>query len=74
MVGEWEVGANVKPAKSISEETSRGFSFFIFMYVLFSTVLHLLPLRFHCVGGSWDRILALAVRFSNHTARSHPFV
>jgi hypothetical protein len=28
MVGEWEVGANVKPAKSISEETSRGFLFF----------------------------------------------
>jgi hypothetical protein len=26
-----------------------------FMYVLYSTVLHLPPLRFRCVGGCWDR-------------------
>jgi hypothetical protein len=26
-----------------------------FMYVLYSTLLHLPPLRFHCVGGCWDR-------------------
>jgi hypothetical protein len=24
-------------------------------YVLYSTLLHLPPLRFHCVGGCWDR-------------------
>ncbi len=27
----------------------------IFFYVLYSTLLHLSPLRFHCVGGCWDR-------------------
>ncbi len=26
-----------------------------FFYVLYSTLLHLLPLRFNCVGGCWDR-------------------
>jgi hypothetical protein len=26
-----------------------------FFYVLYSTLLHLPPLRFHCVGGCWDR-------------------
>ncbi len=25
------------------------------MYVLYSTLLHLPPLRFHCVGECWDR-------------------
>jgi len=39
---------------------------------------HLPPLRFHCVGGCWDRTqdfvatLALAVRRSNHSEGSHP--
>ncbi len=47
-----------------------------FFYVLYSTLLHLPPLRFHCVGGCWDRTrtvatLALAVRQSNYSARSH---
>ncbi len=28
---------------------------FFFMYVLYSTLFHLPPLRFHCVGGCWDR-------------------
>ncbi len=28
---------------------------FFFKYVLYSTLLHLPPLRFHCVGGCWDR-------------------
>jgi hypothetical protein len=28
---------------------------FFVMYVLYSTLLHLPPLRFHCVGGCWDR-------------------
>jgi len=39
-------------------------------YVLYSTLLHLAPLRFYCVGGCWDRnpstlaTVALAVRKS----------
>jgi len=48
-------------------------------YVRYSTLLHLPPLRFHCVGGCWDRTLdsylrlrQLAVRRSNHSARYHP--
>ncbi len=53
----------------------------IFLYVLYSTLLHLLPLRFHCVGASeyagiieprTVAVFALAVRRSNHSARSHP--
>ncbi len=49
-----------------------------FFSVLYSTLLHLPPLRFRCVGGCWDRtagqlrLTALAVRRSNHSARSHP--
>ncbi len=30
------------------------FGFFLF-YVRYTTLLHLPPLRFHCVGGCWDR-------------------
>jgi hypothetical protein len=29
--------------------------FLIFFYVLYSTLLHLPPLRFYCVGECWDR-------------------
>ncbi len=48
-----------------------------FLYILYSTLLHLMPLRFHCVGGCWIEpttvaTLALAARFSR--ARSHPQV
>ncbi len=32
----------------------RGIIKFVF-HVLYSTLLHLPPLRFHCVGGCWDR-------------------
>ncbi len=28
--------------------------FDFFMYVLYTTLLHLPPLGFHCVGGCWD--------------------
>jgi hypothetical protein len=28
---------------------------FFFFNVQYSTLLHLPPLRFHCVGGCWDR-------------------
>jgi hypothetical protein len=29
--------------------------FFKIFYALYSTLLHRPPLRFHCVGGFWDR-------------------
>ncbi len=42
---------------------------FDFFYVLNSTLLHLPPLRFHCVGGCCDRTQdCCAVRRSNHWA------
>ncbi len=31
------------------------FLWIFYFYVRSSTLLHLLPLRFHCVGGCWDR-------------------
>jgi hypothetical protein len=43
--------------------------FWGFFYVLHSTLLHLLPLRFHWIE---PRNVALAIRRSNHSARSHP--
>jgi hypothetical protein len=48
--------------------------------VLYSTLLHLPPLRFHCAGGCWDRkprtvaTSALAVRRSNHSVTSQPLL
>ncbi len=45
----------------------QGDFFDFFPYVLNSTLLHLPPLRFHCVATS-----ALTVRRSNHLVRSHP--
>ncbi len=32
-----------------------GFLAIFYFYVRYSTLLHLPPLRFHCVGGCWDR-------------------
>jgi hypothetical protein len=48
-----------------------------FFNVLYSTLLPLPPLRFHCVGDAGIEFrtvttLALAVRRSNRSARSHP--
>ncbi len=37
------------------------FEFFSF-YVQYSTLLHLPPLKFHCVGGCWDRTQELRPR------------
>jgi hypothetical protein len=34
--------------------------------VLYSTLLHLQTLKFHCVGGCWDGTRTLGVRWSNH--------
>jgi hypothetical protein len=56
----------------------RHFLYFILHFsLLYSTLLHLPPFRFHCVGGCWDLTqdscdLGLAVRHFNHSARSHP--
>jgi hypothetical protein len=63
-------GGNVTVRYSVTE------GFLEFFYVLYSTLLHLPPLRFHCDGGCWDRTRtvvtsALAVRSSNQSARSH---
>jgi hypothetical protein len=33
---------------------------FLFMYVLYSTLLHMPPLRLHCVRGCWDRTQEVA--------------
>ena len=48
------------------------------MYILYSTLLYLPPLRFHCVGGCWDEAQdcgdfgsgtwAVTVRHSNQSA------
>jgi hypothetical protein len=45
-----------------------------FSTTVYSTLLHLPPLRFHCVEGCWGivAISALAVRHYNHSAKSHP--
>jgi hypothetical protein len=53
-----------------------GFFWLFFSISLYSTLLHLPPLRFHCARGCWTArtvaTSALAVRRTNHTARSHP--
>ncbi len=56
--------------------------FFFFLHVLYSTLLNLPPLRFHCVGGCWDRTQdwcdlwhwqsEQTARSHSHMARSHP--
>jgi hypothetical protein len=41
---------------------------YFYFFVLYLTLLHLPPLRFHCADGCWDRTVAtgaLAVRRSN---------
>ncbi len=53
-----------------------GFFGIISLYVRYSTLLPLPPLRFHCVGGCRDLTqnccdFALTARRSNHSARSH---
>jgi hypothetical protein len=45
---------------------------FIFFYVRYSTQLHLPPLRFHCVGGCWDRTQDCCdIGIDSHSTRSH---
>ncbi len=42
--------------------------FFNFFFVLSSALLHLPPLRFHCVGGCWERIDKGVGEEPNHMA------
>jgi hypothetical protein len=37
-----------------TKRTAEGF-FWDFFHVLYSTLLHLPPLGFHCAGGCWDQ-------------------
>jgi hypothetical protein len=48
---------NVQPINRIILKISIIYfkGFLGFFAVLYSTLLHLPPLRFHCVGGCWDR-------------------
>ncbi len=62
-----------------SQKWKGDFFDFFFFYVRHSTLLHLPPLWFHCVGGCWNRTqdscdygIFLAVGRSNHLASSHP--
>jgi hypothetical protein len=32
-----------------------GLDFYVFLHLPYLTLLHLPPIRFHCVGGCWDR-------------------
>ncbi len=45
--------AGTSPAISVGKRTALPKIWGFFVYVLYSTLLHLPPLRFHCVGGCW---------------------
>jgi hypothetical protein len=55
------------------------FGFFYFLCT-YSTLLHLRPLRFHCVGGCWDKTQDYCdfcidtARRSNHSASTVDFI
>jgi hypothetical protein len=70
---------NCTKIRSESKEKTQNFKgrFFWIFQVLYSTLLHLSPLRVQCERGCWFEsrfvaTLALAVRSSNHSARSQP--
>jgi hypothetical protein len=58
------------PYQNVMDQKPFFYYFFIFFSVLYSTLLHLPPLRFHCVGGRSDRngTTALPVRRIRKTA------
>ncbi len=70
-----QLKAGLSSLQKCLQNTWTKFSTF-YVYVLYSTLFHLSPLRFHCVGGCWDwrtvATSALEVTRSNHSARSHP--
>ncbi len=41
--------------RSLEVFFNRGIFWILLFFVLYSTLLHLPPLRFHCVEGCWDR-------------------
>jgi len=43
------------PTKQINWTETGEIFWDFFMYILYSTLLYLPPLRFHCVGGCWGR-------------------
>jgi hypothetical protein len=59
---------------SLSSEREYFFQMVLLYFpLLYSTLLHLPPLRFHCIEGcSTVATSALTVRRSKHSARSHP--
>ncbi len=72
---------DVWTARHVATEAKKGISQSLnrdSFYVLFPTLLHLPPFRFHCVGRFWVttqnccETFALAARRSNHSARSYP--
>ncbi len=72
-------GGRVEPSKTTTKKRgSRPIYSKFIGTVLYSTLLHLPPLRFHCVGGWRNRtqdICAFGIWLSdalNHSARSHP--
>ncbi len=45
-----------KPQAQLEIYLKKQGDFLIYFYVLYSTLLHLPPLRFHCVGECWNLI------------------
>ncbi len=72
--------------EKVCAKANRGFIFYF--YVLFSTMHHLPPIRFHCFGGCWDRnpgllrlwycysqtLWPLGIDHIHNSARSHPLI
>ncbi len=52
-------------------QCSKAMFYFYIFYVLYSTLLYLPPLGFHCVEGSWDRRTNYSARSHPHSARYH---
>jgi hypothetical protein len=53
--GKVKDGTKERKAGTTGKESNRGIFWIFFLNVLYSTLLHLPPLRYHCVGGCWDR-------------------
>jgi hypothetical protein len=70
------MNARVAGIRSVKTNSFKGGFFWMFS-ALYSTLLHLPPLRFHCVVGCYDRTqgrcdFGIGFRRSNYLARSHP--
>jgi hypothetical protein len=72
------IGNNLLPYAQRESSEVQDMSSFFFFYVGYSTLPHLPPLRFHCVGGRWDRTqdscdyVIGCQTLEPHSARSHP--